>query len=72
MNDVATIEMEKQLRGQAFLRALAQLEREYNCTTTVVLKWVPGVGETFVAGYDKQVTVGPVPMKPVEEKKKGK
>lgn len=63
MDDVMTIEQEQQQRGQAFRQALRQLEQEYNCTATIVPKWVPGVTETFVLGFDEQVWVGPVPMR---------
>lgn len=56
---VATIEEEKQRRGQAFMLAQQQLERQYNCTTTIVPRWEPGVSGTFVLGFDEQVMVGP-------------
>jgi len=59
MSDVTTIELEKQQRGQAFIQARQRLEQEYNCTTTVVPKWLPGVSGTFVLGFDEQVMVGP-------------
>lgn len=58
---VATIELEKQQRGQAFLQAQAQLERKYNCTMTIVPRWEPGVSGTFVLAFDTQVMVGPIP-----------
>jgi len=66
MNDVTTTEMEKQRRGQIFLQARQQLEQEYNCTTTIVPKWEPGVSGTFVLSFAEQVMVGPVPMRPEE------
>lgn len=61
MNGITTIEIEKQQRGQAFLQARQQLEREYNCTVAIMPKWEPGVSGTFVLGFDEQVMVGPVP-----------
>ncbi len=63
MNNVATIELEKQQRGQAFLQARQQLEREYNCTVTIAPKWETGVSGTFVLSFDEQVMVGPAPEK---------
>lgn len=71
MNDATAIELEIQQRGEAFRRALRQLERKYNCTRTTVPKWEPGVSGTFVLSFSEQVLVGPVPMKPVEEEKEG-
>lgn len=61
------VELEKQHRGQAFLQARQQLEREYNCTVTLVPKWLPNVNETWVLGYEEQVLVGPAPEKPEVE-----
>ena len=61
MDNVTTVELETQQRGQAFMRARQQLEQEYNCTVTVVPKWEPGVSGTFVLGFDEQVMVGPAP-----------
>lgn len=65
--NIVTAELEKQQRGQAFLQARQQLEREYNCTVTIVPRWEPGVSKTFVLSFDEQVMVGPAPMKPEEE-----
>lgn len=64
MNDITTVETEEQQRGQAFLRALEQLKREYNCTMTITPKWVSGVSRTWVLGFDEQVMVGPAPPMP--------
>ena len=66
MDDVTTIELEIQQRGQAFLQARQQLESEYNCTITIMPKWIPGVTGTFVLGFDEQVMVGPVPEERAE------
>jgi len=63
MDNVAMIELEKQQRGQAFLRARAQLETQYNCTVTIAPKWEAGVSNTFVLSFDEQVLVGPAPEK---------
>lgn len=71
MHDVTTTELETQRRGQAFSRARKELEREYNCTVTIVPRWEPGVSKTFVLSFDEQVLVGPAPMKPEEETKHG-
>lgn len=69
MNDATAVELEIQRRGEAFRQALRRLEREYGCTRTTVPKWEPGVSGTFVLSFSERVMVGPVPMKPVEEKK---
>ena len=61
MDNIVTIETEEQRRGQAFLQARQRLEQQYNCTVTIVPKWMPGVSGTFVLGFDEQVMVGPVP-----------
>ena len=61
MNNIVTIETEKQQRGQAFLQARRQLEQQYNCTVTIIPKWEPGVSGTFVLAFDEQVAIGPVP-----------
>ena len=71
MSSMTATELEIQQRGEAFRRALERLEREYNCTATTVPIWLPNVSGTFVLGFDPQVRVGPVPMKPVEEEKEG-
>ena len=68
MNNMATIELEKQQRGKAFLQARMQLEQEYNCTVTIMPKWESGVSGTFVLAFDEQVMVGPVP--PTEQEGK--
>lgn len=60
MNNVMTTE--EQRRGQAFMQARKRLEQEYNCTTTIVPKWVDNVCGTFVLGFDEQVMVGPMPV----------
>lgn len=73
MSDVMTTEMETQQRGQAFQEARRQLEREYNCTMTVVPKWEPGARGTFVLSFEEQVMVGPAPMNgPIPEKQEEK
>jgi len=59
MDNVATVEQEQQRRGQVFMQARKQLEREYNCTVTIAPKWEPGVSNTFVLSFDEQVLVGP-------------
>ena len=56
-----TVEEEKQQRGRAFSLARQQLERQYNCTVTIVPRWLPGVSNTWVLGFDEQVLVGPAP-----------
>ena len=68
MSNVMTAEQETQQRGQAFMRARAQLEQQYNCTVTIMPKWEPGVSGTFVLSFSEQVMVGPAPMKSEEEK----
>ena len=62
MSEIATIEEEeKQQQAQAFMLARQQLERQHNCTTTIVPRWEPGVSGTFVLAFDEQVMVGPAP-----------
>ena len=70
MDNAAMIELEIQQRGDAFSRALKQLEQQYNCTTTTVPKWESGVSGTWVLGFDKQVMVGPVPSRPEGQEEK--
>jgi len=71
MSTIATaIATEEQQRGQAFMQARSQLEREYNCTTTIVPTWMPGVSGTFVLAFDEQVMVGPMPPEPEKGGKK--
>lgn len=70
MDNVTTVEMEQQQRGQTFSQALRRLEKEYNCTVTNVPKWMPLIGGTFVLSFDEQVMVGPVPEEEIGETEK--
>lgn len=68
MNSIMmAVEEEKQERGRAFMLARQRLEIEYNCTTTIVPKWLLGVSGTFVLGFDEQVMVGPAPLIPQKQ-----
>lgn len=64
MDNIVTVELEKQQRGRAFMQARQRLEQEYNCTMTTIPRWEPGACGTFVLKFDEQVMVGPMPMKP--------